>query len=92
MPAKNLKSSNLPACRQAGPKGLLLRAGGRGVRGEFCSPSQSRAKSVWIFSNTHRQILKIRKINQRRFYIIHQFKLQVTEGNAAISFLKTKNQ
>jgi len=27
--------------------------GGRGVRGEFRPPSQSRAKSVRIFSNTH---------------------------------------
>jgi hypothetical protein len=29
-------------------------AGGKGVRGEFRPPSQSRAKSVRIFSNTHR--------------------------------------
>jgi hypothetical protein len=27
-----------PACRQAGPKGSLLRAGGRGVWGEFRPP------------------------------------------------------
>jgi len=35
-------------------------AGGRGVRGEFRPPSQSRAKSVRIFSNTHRQLEKER--------------------------------
>jgi len=31
-------------------------AGGRGVRGEFRPPSRSRAKSIRIFSNTHRQL------------------------------------
>jgi hypothetical protein len=35
-------------------------AGGRGVWGEFRPPSQSRAKSVRIFSNTHRQLVKER--------------------------------
>jgi hypothetical protein len=35
---------------------LQSEAGGRGVRGEFRPPSQSRAKSVRIFSNTHRQL------------------------------------
>jgi hypothetical protein len=35
-------------------------AGGRGVRGEFRPPSQSVAKSVRIFSNTHRQLEKER--------------------------------
>jgi hypothetical protein len=35
-------------------------AGGRGVRGEFRPPSQSCAKSVRIFSNTHRQLEKER--------------------------------
>ncbi len=41
---------------------LLLQGevGGRGVRGEFRPPSQSRAKSVRIFSNTHRQLEKER--------------------------------
>ncbi len=33
-------------------------AGGKGVRGEFRPPSQSVAKSVRIFSNTHRQLEK----------------------------------
>ncbi len=42
------------------PKGSLLRAGGRGVWGEFRPPSQSRTKSVRIFSNTHRQLEKER--------------------------------
>jgi hypothetical protein len=46
-PKKNLKSSfSLP---------LQGEAGGKGVRGEFRPPSQSRAKPVRIFSNTHRQ-------------------------------------
>jgi len=45
-PKKNLKSSfSLP---------FQGEAGGRGVRGEFRPPSQSCAKSVRIFSNTHR--------------------------------------
>jgi len=39
---------------------LQSEAGGRGVRGEFRPPSQSRAKSVRIFSNTHRQLEKER--------------------------------
>ena len=34
------------------------RRGGRGIRGEFRPPSQSVAKSVRIFSNTHRQLVK----------------------------------
>ena len=34
-------------------------AGGRGVRGEFRPPSQSVVKSVRIFSNTHRQSVKV---------------------------------
>ena len=46
-PKKNLKSSN--------PKGSLLRAGGRGVWGEFRPPYKFWAKSVRIFSNAHRQ-------------------------------------
>jgi len=33
-------------------------AGGKGVWGEFRPPSQSVAKSVRIFSNTHRQLVK----------------------------------
>ena len=39
---------------------LLLQgeAGGRGVWGEFRPSSQSVAKSVRIFSNTHRQLVK----------------------------------
>jgi len=49
---KNLKSSfSLP---------LQGEAGGRGVRVEFRLPSQSRAKSVRIFSNTLRQLEKER--------------------------------
>jgi len=35
-------------------------ADGRGGRGEFRPPSQSHAKSVRIFSNTHRQLGKER--------------------------------
>jgi hypothetical protein len=51
---KNLKSSfSLP---------LQGEAGGRGVWGEFRPPSQSRAKSVRIFSNTHRQVLHSAKL------------------------------
>jgi len=38
------------------PKGSLLRAGGRGVWGEFCPPYKFWAKSVRIFSNAHRQL------------------------------------
>ena len=37
---------------------LQSEAGGRGVWGEFRPPSQSHAKSVRIFSNTHRQLEK----------------------------------
>ena len=36
------------------PKGSLLRAGGRGVWGEFRPPYKFWAKSVRIFSNAHR--------------------------------------
>jgi len=39
---------------------LQSEAGGRGVWGEFRPPSRSRAKSVRIFSNTHRQLEKER--------------------------------
>ena len=45
---KSLKSSN--------PKGSLLRAGGRGVWGEFRPPYKFWAKSVRIFSKAHRQL------------------------------------
>jgi len=38
------------------PKGSLLRAGGRGVWGEFRLPYKFWAKSVRIFSNAHRQL------------------------------------
>jgi len=38
------------------PKGSLLRAGGRGVWGEFRPPYKFWAKSVRIFSNAHRQL------------------------------------
>jgi hypothetical protein len=44
-----LKSSN--------PKGSLLRAGERGVWGEFRPPYKFWAKSVRIFSKAHRQVL-----------------------------------
>jgi len=44
------------------PKGSLLRAGGRGVWGEFRPPYKFWAKSVRIFSNAHRQY--IRRINK----------------------------
>src|SRR3989344_4899711 len=37
------------------PKGSLLRAGGRGVWGEFRPPYKFWAKSVRIFSNAHSQ-------------------------------------
>ncbi len=46
-PTKNLKSSN--------QKVSLLRAGGRGVWGEFRPPSQSFAISVRILTKRHRQ-------------------------------------
>ena len=36
------------------PKGSLLRAGGRGVWGEFRPPYKFWVKSVRIFSNAHR--------------------------------------
>ena len=39
------------------PKGSLLRAGGRGVWGEFRPPYKFWAKSVRIFSNAHRRIV-----------------------------------
>ena len=39
-------------------KGSLLRAGGRGVWGEFRPPYKFWAKSVRIFSNAHRQLEK----------------------------------
>src|SRR4030042_229369 len=38
------------------PKGSLLRAGGRGVWGEFRPPYKFWAKSIRIFSNAHRQL------------------------------------
>ena len=38
------------------PKGSLLRAGGRGVWGEFRPPYKFWAKSVRIFSKAHRQL------------------------------------
>ncbi len=38
------------------PKESLLRAGGRGVWGEFRPPYKFWAKSVRIFSNAHRQL------------------------------------
>ncbi|MBU0776678.1 hypothetical protein KKF49_02485 [Patescibacteria group bacterium] len=38
------------------PKVSLLRAGGRGVLGEFRPPYKFWAKSVRIFSNAHRQL------------------------------------
>jgi hypothetical protein len=47
----------LPTVRQAGRQvqkgGSLLRAGGRGVWGEFRPPYKFWAKSVRIFSNAH---------------------------------------
>jgi len=45
---ENLKSSD--------PKGSPLRAGGRGVWGEFRPPYKFWAKSVRIFSKAHRQL------------------------------------
>ena len=38
------------------PKGSLLRAGGKGVWGEFRPPYKFWAKSVRIFSKAHRQL------------------------------------
>jgi len=69
---KNLKSSN--------PKGSLLRAGGRGVWGEFRPPyksvrqAQDRfwAKSVRIFSNAHRHPSLLRSFgwhSHRKFFL-----------------------
>ena len=40
------------------PKGSLLRAGGRGVWGEFRPPYKFWAKSFRIFSKAHRQLEK----------------------------------
>ncbi|MBU0999351.1 hypothetical protein KKG24_03560, partial [Patescibacteria group bacterium] len=55
-PKKKLKSSN--------PKGSLLRAGGRGVWGEFRPPYKFWAKSVRIFSKAHRQVLHSAKLKE----------------------------
>jgi hypothetical protein len=49
---KNLKSSN--------PKGSLLRAGGRRVWEECRPPYKFWAKSVRIFSNTHRHLYRVK--------------------------------
>ena len=48
------------------PKGSLLRAGGRGVWGEFRPPYKFWAKSVRIFSKAHRQNGK--SITRLRYY------------------------
>ncbi|PIV37387.1 hypothetical protein COS31_04960 [Candidatus Roizmanbacteria bacterium CG02_land_8_20_14_3_00_36_15] len=53
-----MKSSN--------PKGSLLRAGGKGVWGEFRPPYKFWAKSVRIFSNAHRQLGKVGEFSKIR--------------------------